>query len=193
MLKLYLVLTELLGAVLATKRLVCALGEALGMKLVGDLPLCKDYKRHTEKAVGIKAGDQKEGGAEHCEIPVVDTAGGTATVLHKPCLEGTEEKNANDVANAVCKGNQCKNVFIHEFREDEVESENCAVKGKPHKSHYKGGLGRLIFRLSLYLRGMIVLLENLLAAHTFHSRREKTQDHLNEIPEPYDQGEDSLF
>ena len=105
-LELDLVLAKLLCTILTAQGFVGSLGEALGMEFVGDLPLCKYYQGKTQERICIQAGNHDERCAKHGEIPVVNTTGCAATVLHKPCLEWTEEEDANNVTNAVRKSNK---------------------------------------------------------------------------------------
>ena len=46
------------------------------------------------------------GGEHHGKIPIVDPTGGTAPILHEPCLERTEEQNADHIAYAIGKADQ---------------------------------------------------------------------------------------
>ena len=163
-LELYLMLAELLCAVLAAKRLVCSLGEALGMELVSHFPSDEDYQGEAQKSPSIDAGNEQKRSEQHCKIPVIDTAGGAAAILHKPCLERAEEQNTDNIANAVSKGNHCQNILIDDA--EAVEGKDCTVQQKPYCCYDKGGFGGLVLRLSFHLWRTVIAGKDLLASHT---------------------------
>ena len=181
-LKLNLVLAELFGTVLAAKRLVCALGKTLGMALVGDFPSEKNNERNEKKAIRIDAGNHQKRSANHCKIPIVNTAGGAAAILHKPGLEWAEEKDADNITNTVCQRYENKNVFIHRIGENKMKGEDGAVQGKPCQSYGQCSPCRLVLRLAGYLWRLVIFGKDLLASHALKLAGEQAADHLCKIP-----------
>ena len=94
-------LTELFVAVLTRNAGVGRLGKAFGVASVGQFPTEQKQKRERNEAIRIRMLNEYEGRKHHREIPVVDTAVGTASVFHKPGLEGAEKEDADHIANAV--------------------------------------------------------------------------------------------
>ena len=76
-------------------------------------------ERYGKKAICVKARNKQEGGAKHCKIPVIDSAGRTAFVFHKPRLEGTEKQDADHVADRI-KAAQKKH--------DPVVKQSCRIQ-----------------------------------------------------------------
>ena len=74
-----------------------------------------------------------------------------------------------------------------------MQAEDCAVKSKPYHSNEEGHPCRLIFRLALYFGRLIILGKYLLASHALKLAGEKTEDHLNEIPNPDYHWQNSVF
>ena len=108
---------ELFVAVLAGETGVGAFCEALGTEPQGKLPAKQDDEGHGQKAPGVGVGDEEQGGEHHGEVPVVDTAGGTAAVLHEPHLEGAEEQDADHVADTVKEADQQENAHVDDMGE----------------------------------------------------------------------------
>ena len=96
-------LTELFVAVFAGNAGVGRLGEAFGVASVGQFPTEQKQERHQNEAICVRMRNEYEGREHHREIPVVDSAVGTASVFHKPGLEGTEKEDTDHIANAICK------------------------------------------------------------------------------------------
>lgn len=96
-------MAELFGAVFAGKAIVGRFVKPLGMKLVKNLPHQKQKKRYPQKAPGIKRGDEEKRREHHRKIPVINTTARTATVFHKPRLEGTEKQYTYHIANRIEK------------------------------------------------------------------------------------------
>ena len=107
---------ELFVAVLAGEAGGGVLRKALGAESEGQLPAKQDDEGHGQKAPGVGVGDEEQGGEHHGEIPVVDAAGGAALVLHEPGLEGTEEKDADDITNGIYTAQQDHNSVIQNPR-----------------------------------------------------------------------------
>ena len=63
-----------------------------------DLPVNKQTKCKSQQQPCVNVFDEKKGGEHHGVVPVVYSAAAAALVLHEPGLEGTEEKNADNVA-----------------------------------------------------------------------------------------------
>ena len=82
------------------------------MQTVGNLPPEKQRNGTSQQAIGVPAGNEYKGRKHHRKIPIVDAAGGTAPILHKPRLKRTEEQDANDIAYRICKGNQDQNASV---------------------------------------------------------------------------------
>ena len=61
-------------------------------------------------------GHEYERGEHHCEIPIVDAAIGATAVLHKPSLKGTEEEDANHIADAVGESDEYKYPRINNIK-----------------------------------------------------------------------------
>ena len=94
-------LAELFVTMLAGNAGVSRFGKAFGMASVIPFPTEQKQKRECNEAVCVRMRYENEGREHHCEVPVVDTAVGTASVFHKPGLEGAEKEDADHIANAV--------------------------------------------------------------------------------------------
>ena len=105
--------------------------EALGIPTVGDLPSRQQNQGAAKQAIRIQTGNEHQRGEHHGKIPIVDTAGGTAPIFHKPRLERAEEQNADDIAHRVAKGDQDQNPSIKQARQ--VEGPNGGVQRQPHR------------------------------------------------------------
>ena len=172
---------ELLVAALAGEAGVGGFRKPLGVEAEGDLPAGEDAQGHGQQAPGIEVGDEEQGGEHHGEIPVVDAAGGTASVLHEPHLEGAEEQDADHVAHAVGQTDQEQDAYVNDV--GEVERRDGAVERQPHQRHRhrtptggEGGGG-----LS---RGLEVAAELLLTPRAFQTGREEAADHLGGVDQP---------
>ena len=127
---------KLFFATRAIETPICCRGEPFGMQTVAHLPPHQKGKSKPKKAVCINAGNKDERGKHHRKIPVVDAAGGTATVLHKPRLEGAEKKNTDHVANRVSQGEQNQNPLIEDAKK--VQSTDYGVQRKPKGGDKRG-------------------------------------------------------
>lgn len=144
-LELYLMATELFGAILTAERFVRAFGEAFGVAFIGDLPAHEDDECEAEERICIDRRDEQKRREEHCKIPIVDAAGGAAAVFHEPRLEGAEKEDADDVTDAVGEGNYCEEVFIDDM--ENIEREDGGIECDPYSRDGEGCFPRLIFRL----------------------------------------------
>ena len=138
--------------------------EALGVAAVGDLPLQKKKERSAKQGVRIDVRNEDEGGEHHREIPVVYTTGRAATVLHKPCLEGAEEEDTNDVADREGERDQNKYALIEDA--EEVEKAENGVERKPANRDKGGRFPRLVSWLCHSGDRLVIAFELLLTAHT---------------------------
>ena len=80
--------------------------------MYGDLPAKKQAERHQNQAPGMGMSDEHQRGEHHGKIPVVDPTDGTAAILHKPGLKGTEEQNADHIAHAVGQAKEDENTCV---------------------------------------------------------------------------------
>ena len=56
--------------------------------------------KHTETP-GVEAPDHNQRRTHHHKVPVVNTAGGTATIVHPNPLKRTIKQNTDDVAHSI--------------------------------------------------------------------------------------------
>ena len=164
-LQLFLVAAKLLLAIRAIEALVACCREALGVQTVGDLPAQEERQRTAEQAIGVKTRDEYEGREHHCEIPIIDAAGGAATVLHEPHLEGAEEQNTNDVTDGVRDGDQDQESSVEDVRK--IEDSEHGVEGKPDEGNERGRSGGLVHGRGTSFFGVVISFELLLTAHAF--------------------------
>ena len=71
------------------------------MPVEGDLPSGHQRDGHGQEAPRIDMLHKEERREHHGIVPVIDPAGAAALVLHEPCLEGTEEQDADNIADEV--------------------------------------------------------------------------------------------
>ena len=95
--KLCFVVTQLFFTVFAVKTSICLGRKAFGMSAICDLPSDKQKNSASEKAVGIESRYKNERREHHREVPIVYSAGGTASVFHEPRLERAEKQNTYKV------------------------------------------------------------------------------------------------
>ena len=124
-------LTELFVAVLTGNAGVGRLGEAFGMASVGQFPTEQKQKGQYDEAIRVRMRNEYEGREHHREIPVVDSAVGTASVFHKPGLEGAEKEDADHIANAVSEGDEYEYARVNDICE--IEYSDRAVEGEPSR------------------------------------------------------------
>ena len=108
--------------------------------------------------------NQYERRTKHSEIPIIDAAGRTATVFHKPRLERTEKQNADHITHAVREADQDQDPRVDQS--DGIEQGDRGIACDPDGGDETGLFGRLYFRL-LFVRRQIVFLKLLLATGTF--------------------------
>jgi hypothetical protein len=126
-------------------------------------------------------GDKNERREHHCEIPVIYTAIGAASVFHKPCLEGAEKEDAYHIANAVCESYQDEYARVNDICE--IKDPDRAVEGKPSRRDCKCAPRSL--QLGLFLvSGYIIAGKLLLTPGTFELGWEKPASHFNGIDYP---------
>ena len=102
--KLLFMVAEVLRTVGAREHGVGVVIVALRTQISAQLPADKKQKGEANKHIGQRVPEEDEGSEHHDKVPVIDTAAAAAFVLHHPCLEGAEEKNANHVAHGIGKG-----------------------------------------------------------------------------------------
>lgn len=155
---------ELFFAVFAGETSVGLLRKAFRVSMHSDLPSCQQSKGKPQQAPRIDIWYKNKGSKHHCKIPIVDTAGRAASVLHKPRLEGTEKEDADHITDTVCETDKDKDALIDEPKI--IKRSDSTVKGKPRKSDGKCPFPRLQFRLALPGR-YIIFSELLLASGAF--------------------------
>ena len=176
-----LVEAQLFIAALAGEAGVGGLGEPLGVEAEGDLPAGEDAQGHGQQAPRVGVGDEEQRGKHHGEIPVVDAAGGTASILHEPHLEGAEEQDADHVAHAVGQADQEQDAYVNDM--GEVQGGDGAVQHQPYQGHrYRtptAGQDRGV--LSRWLE---ITAELLLTPGAFQAGGEEAADHLGSVDQP---------
>ena len=182
---------ELFLAIGAIKATVGCRRKTLGVEAVRDLPAQKERNRASEKAVGIKARNEYERREHHCKIPIIDAAGGTAAVLHEPCLERAEEENADNVAHRIGDGDQDQNPAVKDSQK--VEKTEHGVECKPDEGDERGGSRGLIHGLALSVLWRVISCKLLLTAHAFEPGWEETEQHFDDKGYPYDRGDDQII
>ena len=131
---------EFFLAILTTDALVGGFREAFGAQVEGDLPAKKQKKRESKERPCVGARNEDERCEHHCEIPVIDAAIGTASVFHKPSLEGAEKQDADHIAHAVSEGDENENACVNNM--GVVQEANHRVEGDPDRSHSESALSR---------------------------------------------------
>ena len=155
---------ELFFAVFAGETSVGLLRKAFGVSVHSDLPSYQQSKGKPQQAPCVAVWNKHKRSKHHCKIPIVDTAGRAASVLHKPRLEGTEKEDADHITDTVCEADKDKDALIDEPKI--IKRPDSTVKGKPRKSDGKCPFPRLQFRLALPGRH-IIFPELLLASGAF--------------------------
>ena len=95
------VFTQLFLTLVTAHGTVTALIEIIRMTVVRNLPAKQQNHRKDASRKNQGTSQYHQGCANHNVIPVENTAGGTAAIVHHPGLERTEEQDANDVADTV--------------------------------------------------------------------------------------------
>ena len=99
-------MAQLFRTVFARDAGVRLLGKAFRMPPKRDLPTEHQQKRHTEKRPRKRMRNKHVRSKHHGKIPIINPAGRTAFILHKPRLERTEEQNADHIAYTISKTDQ---------------------------------------------------------------------------------------
>ena len=128
------------------------------MSVHSDFPSCQQSKGKPKQAPRIDIWYKNKGSKHHCKIPIVDTAGRAASVLHKPRLEGTEKEDTDHITDTVCETDKDKDALIDEPKI--IKRSDGTVKGKPRKSDGKCPFPRL--QLWLGLPGRYIFFSELL-------------------------------
>lgn len=184
--QLLFVVAELFGAIRAGKRVVALLAKAFGVSAVKIFPLEKKNERESEKRPRINVGYVDERCEHHSVIPVINTAGGTAFVLHKPRLKRAEKQNADYVAHRVQKRNQEQNTPIYYV--GVVKNAEHGVESDPRGKYREGYYTGLHFRalLGIFPRARSVISRKLLlTAHAFNFIGKEAQNHFCDEKQPY--------
>ena len=88
---------QAVGAILAFERVVACVGKAFGMGIDLHLPNDVNDDRQARQRPGVYPGDEQKRREHHKMIPVEDTAGGAAAILHKPNAKRTPEQHADQI------------------------------------------------------------------------------------------------
>ena len=162
--ELFFMMAELFLTLSAAYTAVSVGGKSFGVRLIGYLPAEKQSKGQGKHDQGEHVGNKHKRREHHGEIPIVYAAIGTATVLHKPCLEGTKEQNAYHIADAVSQADQHQSALVYDSQQ--VKPTDSAVQGYPHGSNYKRPLPW--HKSGLFpVRWQEIPLEHLLTARAF--------------------------
>jgi hypothetical protein len=156
---------ELFLTARAIETFVCVGREPFGVKLIGYFPAEKQQKREPEKCIGIDRRDENKGCEHHCKIPVIDPAGRTATVFHKPRLERAEKQYTDYITDRIGDCDENQNALVDDIHK--IQKPDKSVKCKPNHSNKKSSLPRLVLRFDILANRLIVPRELLLTAHTF--------------------------
>ena len=179
-----LVLAEVFLAFIAAHGTVAAFIKTVGVAEMGNLPANqKDYRED--------AGGENQGAFQyhkrrtyHDVVPVENTAGGAAAVMHHPGLEGAEEQDTDDVADAIKTGEtDHENRADHTFPIEEIEH---AVQSQPGEQNQKcSAIGITDLLSGDFLAGRAESAGKLfLTAQTFHFGRKESGDHGDHQQEP---------
>ena len=164
-LQLSLVVAQLLLAILTVKTRIGLRRKALGMYTVRDLP--SDEQKHgaSQKTVRIKSWNKQQRGKHHGKVPVVYSAGGTASVLHKPRLKGTEEQYTYKIAYGIKQAYDNKYAVVDHVKTS--QDTYYSVESAPYKCCQRRRVPRLIYGYFSLSYGTVVFLKLLLASHAF--------------------------
>ena len=182
---------EFFLAVRAVQATVGGRGKALGVQPIGDLQSQKKRQSASEHAVCIPACHKRKRCEHHGKIPVVDTAGGTAPILHYPGLEGTEEKYTDNIAHRITDGNNDQNAPVNDARV--VQNPDHGVERKPHRCYQRGSLPRLILRHTRLTHALVIPRKLLLASHAFQLGRKETEEHFSDTEHPNNGRQDCVI
>ena len=130
--------TELFGAVFAMEIGVGVFGKPFRMAEEGDFPADEQGHGEGQKAPGVAAPHEEEGREHHGIIPVIDAAGAAALVLEEPGLEGTEELDADDIADGIGAAEEDHDAVVEEA--DHMQGAKEAVEADPDEGDEDGGV-----------------------------------------------------
>ena len=131
--KLPFVLTELLGTIFTAQVFILLFGKSLGMEMHLNFPVYEQNAGERKQTVCVETWDEDKGCKHHRVIPVVNTAGRTAFVLEKPCLERTEKEDTDHIADRIEEADQKENSLVDPM--EEIRRADRAVEPKPSESH----------------------------------------------------------
>ena len=153
------------------------------MQIKGDLPSQQKDDRHCQKAPGVCSSYKKYRGEDHGIVPVIDAACAAALAFKKPALKGTEKQDADHVAHGIGAADQDHDAVIK--NSGQVQGSEDGIEADPDQGDQHGGV--IVMDHDVRFTGAyIVAGKLLLAAGTFQSGREKTQDHLQGKNKPQD-------
>ena len=162
-------------------------GKPFRMPVKGDLPAEKQDQGEGEQTPAVGSPDEEQGSEHHGIVPVVDPAGAAAFVFQEPGLEGTEEENADHIADSVGAADQDHDAHVEHA--GHVQHAENAVEADPQQGHQHRAV--VVLHVDLRLPGLDVIPgELLLAAGAFQPGGEKSQDHLHHVHDP-DHGENN--
>ena len=170
------VVAEFFLAVLATDALVGGFREAFGAQAEGDLPAQEQKKREGKECPSVGARNEDERCEHHREVPVIDAAIGTASVFHKPSLEGAEKQDADHIAHAVGEGDEHENACVDDV--GVIQEADHRIERDPYRRHGEGAFARHKCGCA-FVRRHIIARKLLLATGAFEVRREETESHFH--------------
>ena len=101
-----------------------------------DLPSEQKCNRQQKQAPGIAAAHEEQRREHHGVIPVVDTAGAAALVLHKPALKRAEEKDTDHIADGVSAAEENHNAVVQNAAHMQCPEET--VEDNPDQRNQNG-------------------------------------------------------
>lgn len=185
MLQLLFMGAELFFAVYASNGKIRRIRETLGMGVIGDLPFDEQRQGGQDQnqgegvddvlAVGLADDDEDKWGEDHREVPVVDAASGTTTVVHHPRLEGAEEQDADHVAYGIEKRDEHQDALVDGV--GEIKNSKDRVQSRPAKEHHQGDFPGLEHRFFFAARKIVAFML-LLTSHRGGFGGDEAFDHL---------------
>ena len=116
---------------------ICCIRKLFRVPAVGDFPAQQKNERTAEQAVIIHTRHEDEGGEHHCKIPVVNAAGRTAAVFHKPCLKGAEKQDADDVTDRIGKTDENQDALVNDA--EEIQHTEQRIECNPDTCDQRSG------------------------------------------------------
>ena len=151
--------------------------------MIDPLPLDQQRNGQCQQAPVKQRGDKQERRKHHGIVPVINAAGNTAFVLHKPCLERTEKQNTDHVAHGIGQTDQQENTAVDKARE--VQHADDAVEHDPRNGNRREGAPVVPGR-GRRGGGLIIFRKLLLTSHALYAGGEETQHHLHGKNDPYE-------